>query len=93
MEKLWPSIASMNHAKKISTQNLINDINKKINKNFVTIPIIENTNEMSIQAAAVLWRPLNSNELEKRNERNRTNIQSYNNLMETLNSILKRDTL
>ncbi len=90
MEKLWPAIAMINHAKKISTQNLINNINKKILRAFVMEAFIQDINETSKHAAAALWRPLNPSEMKTRDEHN---IQSYNNLMETLNSILKRDTL
>jgi len=93
MEKLWPSIAIINHAKRISTQTLINNIHKKIIKTFVMNALIQETNEISKHAAAVLWRPLKSNEMKISDEHNRANIQSYNNLMKTLNSILKRETL
>ncbi len=92
-EKLWPSIARMPHSKKRSTQNLIANIIKNISKKFVTEPIIQNSNDLSMHAAASLWRPLEPSEMKTREESNRTNIQSYNNLMETLSSLLKGDTL
>jgi hypothetical protein len=92
-EKLWPSIARLTHAKKASTQKLIEVINKRICKEFVTEVIIQNTNEISMHAAAALWRPLEPNEAKMREECSRTDIQSYNNLMEMLNSLLKGDTL
>ena len=92
-EKLWPSIAHTTHAQKLSTQKLIEDINKKICKNFVTEVITQNINEMSRRAAVALWHPLEQSETETREELNRVDIQSYNNLMETLNSLLTDDTL
>ncbi|CAF3979958.1 unnamed protein product, partial [Rotaria sordida] len=93
MEKLWPSIALMNYAKKPSTQKLINDINKKIIRTFITDSFIQDINEISKHAAAALWHPLKRIETKIQNERNQVNIKSYNNLMETLNLLLKRDTL
>jgi hypothetical protein len=92
MEKLWPAIATIRHTK-ISIQKLINDVHKDIAKYFLTNALIEDNNEVSVHAAAALWRPLKSNEMQTRDERNRVNIQSYNNLMEILDSVLKRDTL
>jgi len=92
-EKLWPSIARMPHTKKRSTQNLIENINKNISKIFVTEPIIQNSNDLSIHAAAALWHPFEPSEMKTREECNRTNIQMYNNLMEMLSSLLKGDTL
>jgi hypothetical protein len=93
MEKLWPAIAVVKQANKVSTQNLIINIQNKIVKSFVTHALIQDTNEMSMQSAVDLWRPLKPSEMEMSNECNRTNVQSYNNLMETLNSMLKRETL
>ncbi|CAF3400805.1 unnamed protein product [Rotaria socialis] len=96
-EKLWPSIARTMHATKTSTQNLIDQIVKRISKLFNTPAIIEDTNDTSIRAAAALWRPLEPKEMETcdkiREERNQQNIQSYNNLMKTLNSLLNDDRL
>jgi hypothetical protein len=92
-ERLWPLIASMPHAKKLSTQDLIISITNKIYKNFVTESIIQNTNEISINAAIDLWRPLESSEMKRHETYNLADIQSYNNLMEKLSSLLKNDTL
>jgi hypothetical protein len=92
-EKLWPLIASMPHAKKRSTQKLIEDISKKIYQNFVMEPIIQYTNQISMKAAADLWRLLEPSEMKTREEWNRVDIQSYNNLMKTLTSLLENDTL
>ncbi|CAF3619241.1 unnamed protein product [Rotaria socialis] len=96
-EKLWPSIARTMHATKTSTQNLIDQIVKRISKLFNTPAIIEDTNDTSIRAAAALWRPLEPKEMETcdkiREERNQQNIQSYKNLMKTLNSLLNDDRL
>ncbi len=92
-EKLWPLIARMLHANKRNIPKLYEDINKKIDKNFVTDPIIQNTNEISIKVAAALWRPLEPNEMKTREVYNQTDIQSYNNLMETFSALLKNDTL
>ena len=89
-EKLWPSIVRIIHANKISTRNLIEDISEKINENFVTEVIIQNTNEISKRAAAALWRTFDPNEMEICNQ---ADIQFYNSLMETLSSLLKEDTL
>ncbi|CAF5124368.1 unnamed protein product, partial [Rotaria sp. Silwood1] len=48
---------------------------------------------MSINAAIGLWRQLAPSEIEMCEERHRSNIQSYNNLMERLNSLLNNDKL
>jgi hypothetical protein len=70
---------------------------EKIGKQFDTPAIVEDTNEISMKAAADLWRPLKQDELESRDrmreKRNEDNIQSYNNLMETLNSLFYGDPL
>jgi hypothetical protein len=92
-EKLWPLIASMPHAKKSSTQKLIEDISKKIYKKLVTEPIIQNTNQISMKAAATLWRSLEPSEMKTREEWNRVDIQSYTNLMKSFASLLENDTL
>jgi hypothetical protein len=92
-EKLWPVIARMLHANKRSISNLYGYLNGKICENFVTELIIQNTNEISIKAAAALWRSLKQNDMKMREEWNRADIQSYNNLMEKLTSLLKNDTL
>jgi hypothetical protein len=85
------------HATKISTQDLIDQIVIKIFLQFDTPSIIEDTNAISIHAATVLWRPLESKEVETRdqirNERNQTNTQSYYNLMEALNSLYNSNQL
>ncbi|CAF1939925.1 unnamed protein product [Rotaria magnacalcarata] len=97
LEKLWPSIAGTMHATKISTQNLLDQILEKIFKQFDTLAIIEDTNAISIRAAVALWRPLEPKEVkpydQTREERNQANIQSYNNLMEALNSLYHGDRL
>jgi hypothetical protein len=97
LEKLWPSIARTMHGTKISTQNLIDEIVKRIGEQFDTPAIIEDTNVISIRAAVALWRPLEPKEMEtcnqNREERNQENIQSYNNLMKMLNSLLNDDRL
>jgi hypothetical protein len=97
LEKLWPSIASTMHATKISTQNLLDRIMEKIGKKFDSPAIIEDTSDLSIKAAVELWKPLDEHELKTRDqmrvERNQANIQSYNNLMETLNSLFYGDPL
>jgi hypothetical protein len=87
-EKLWPSIVRIIHGNKISTRNLIENISEKINENFITQVIIQNTNEISKHAAAALWRTLEPNKM-----KTQTDIQFYNNIMETLSSLLKEDTL
>ena len=92
-EKLWPSIVRITHANKISTRNLIEDITETIKEKFVTEVIIQNTNEISKNAAAALWRTLESNEMKIGEEHNQVDFQSYNNLMEALSSLLKEDTL
>ncbi|CAF3248683.1 unnamed protein product [Rotaria sp. Silwood2] len=93
MNNLWPAIVSAKHVTKNSTQKLINDVSKRISKTFSTKDIIQNTNETAKHAAATLWRRLNSSEMKTCEESNRTNIQLYNHLMETLNSLLIGDTL
>ncbi|CAF2908164.1 unnamed protein product, partial [Rotaria sp. Silwood2] len=91
LEKLWPSLTRTMHATKISTQKLLDRIMEKIGKQFDSPAIIEDTNDISIKTAIELWKPLETNELvsrdQMREERNQANIQSYNNLMETLNSL------
>lgn len=91
LEKLWPVLARTMHATKLSTQKLLDRIMEKIGKQFDTPAIIEDTDDPSRKAAADLWRPLESHELQARDqmreERNQANIQSYTNLMETLNSL------
>lgn len=97
IEKLWPAIARTTHAKKPTTQRLMDLINETIDKQFDTQALVEDTNEISRNAAAELWRPLTTKELELRDqlreERNEANIKSYNNLMETLNLLLRGDSL
>ena len=97
IEKLWPAIARTTHAKKPTTQRLMDHINETITKQFDTQALIEDTNDQSHKAAADLWRPLDSNELVEifhlREQRNQENIRSYNNLMETLNSLLRGESL
>ena len=97
MERLWPSLARTKHALKISTQNLIDRIMEKIGKQFDSPAIVEDTNDVAIQAAVDLWRPLDDVELKLRDQsraqRNEANIRSYNNLMETLNSLFYGDLL
>jgi hypothetical protein len=92
-ERLWPSIARLTHTKKLSLQTLIKDISKEICKYIVLEEIIQNTNEISMYAAAALWHPLEPKEMKICEEINRADIQSYNNLMETLSSLLNSDTL
>jgi hypothetical protein len=92
-EKLWPAIARMAHATRRSTQHLIQMIQKKISKEFFTQVILQRTDELSIHAAAALWHPLELNEIEMHKRCNQTDISSYNNLMEILNSLLQNDTL
>ncbi|UJR08489.1 hypothetical protein I4U23_012756 [Adineta vaga] len=92
-EKLWPAIALMNHVNKSSTQTIVNNINNKIIRNFVTHALIQETNELSFQSAVNLWRQLPNNEIETCRKDFRNDIQSYSNLMETLSSFFKRDKL
>jgi macrodomain Ter protein organizer (MatP/YcbG family) len=92
-EKLWPAIARMTHVKKTSTQKLIEDIHQKICKDFASEVIIQNTNERSIDMAYTLWSSLGANERQTCEESNRVNIESYNRLMESLNSLLHDVTL
>ncbi|CAF4971511.1 unnamed protein product, partial [Rotaria sp. Silwood1] len=97
LEKLWPSLTRTMHATKISTQKLLDRIMEKIGKQFDTPAIIEDINDESVKAAIELWRPLETNELISRDQmreaRNQANIQSYNNLMETLNSLFYNHSL
>ncbi len=97
IEKLWPAMARTTHAKKPTTQRLMDHINETIGKQFDTQALVEDTNEIARKAAADLWKPLEENEIESRNQlreqRNEENIKSYNNLMETLNSLLRGDSL
>ncbi|CAF1171345.1 unnamed protein product [Rotaria sordida] len=97
MKKLWPSIVHRSHTKKISLQRLIQEMKKKIEKEFVTIPLIDDTNQISRHAATTLWRSLEPNEIEIgiqfHEKRHEMNIQSYNHLIDTLCSLLNDETL
>ncbi|CAF4684970.1 unnamed protein product [Rotaria sp. Silwood1] len=96
MNKLWPLIVRRSYSKKISIERLIQDLKKQIEKQFVTIALIDNTNQTSEHAAIALWRPLEPNEIEIgikiREKRHQTNIQSYNHLIDTLCSLLNDET-
>ncbi|CAF4659701.1 unnamed protein product [Rotaria sp. Silwood1] len=97
IEKLWPAMARTTHAKKPTTQRLMDHINETIGKQYDTQALIEDTNDISRKAAVDLWKPLEANELESKNilrlQRNEENVKSYINLMETLNSLLRGDSL
>ena len=92
-EKLWPSIVRTIHAEKITTKNLIRNIIKKIEEKFITEVIIQTTNEISKQTAALLCRHQESTEKKTRERWNQVDIQLYNNLMEKLCLLLKSDAL
>ena len=92
-ETLWPAMALINHANKPTAQTLINNIYDRILQSFSTHALIHETNETSVQAAANLWRPLQTSETKTRSERSQNDVQSHHNLMENLSSLLKRDTL
>lgn len=84
----------MNHVNKISTQNLICEIEKKLIKVFTTRKIIQSTNDKSIHSATMLWRPLKANELKTYDECfNKHKIKAYTNLMESLSLLLNDKTL
>lgn len=92
LEKLWPALVCTKHATKITTQNLVHCIVEKIYKRFNNVAIVEYTDDISKQAAANLWRPLEEHELELNHRLHKktieTNICSYKNLMEKLSSLL-----
>ena len=92
-EKLWPPIVRTIHAEKISTKNLMKDIIKKIEEKFVTEVIIQTTNEVSKQTAALLWRPLEPTERKTHEQWNQADMEAYKNLMERLCFLLKSDAL
>ncbi|CAF3510050.1 unnamed protein product, partial [Rotaria sp. Silwood2] len=97
IEKLWPAMARTTHARKPTTQRLMDHINETIGKQFDTQALVEDTNDISRKAAVDLWKRLETHELESRiilrQQRNEENVKSYNNLMETLNSLLRGDSL
>ncbi|CAF4314779.1 unnamed protein product [Rotaria socialis] len=97
IERLWPAMARTTHAKKPTTQRLMDHINETIGKQFDTQALVEDTNDVSRKAAVDIWKPLDPVDLESRDQirqqRNEENVQSYNNLMETLNSLLRGDSL
>ncbi|CAF3366761.1 unnamed protein product [Rotaria socialis] len=97
IERLWPAMARTTHAKKPTTQRLMDHINETIGKQFDTQALVEDTNDVSRKAAVNIWKPLDPVDLESRDQirqqRNEENVQSYNNLMETLNSLLRGDSL
>ena len=78
----------MTHTMKESLQNLIESLGKKINDNFVSDVIIQKTNERSRRAAGDLWQSIDERERD-----NTIDIQSYTNLMDTLSSFLRSDSL
>ena len=92
MKQLWPSIVRRSHTKELSIQKLVQAINIKIEKQFSTLALINNTNEISERAAIALWRSLEQNEMEigkqMREKLHQSNIQSYNVLIDTLCSQL-----
>lgn len=90
-EKIWPIIARLTPTKKVTLKNLIDDLKKTFFKNAVIEEIIQNTNEISKNAAADLWCRLESNEIQTSEENNRADVQSYKNLMETLSSSISND--
>jgi len=90
--RLWPTLVCIKDTK-LSTQNLIDLIQNKIHRLFVTKDIIQHANESVINAAADLWYPLKSNETNMCEAHNQTNMESYTQLMETLSSLLRPNTL
>ncbi len=92
-EKLWPAIVRMADATKNSIQDLVQSIYKQICEKFATQAIIQYTNDISIQAASILWYSLELGEMETHKRFNQSDIASYNNLMETLNTLLIDDTV
>ena len=97
VERLWPAMAKTTHAKKLTTQRLMDHINETIVKQFDTQALVEDTNEISRKVAEELWKPLSPDQLESRDrlreQRNEENMKSYHKLMETLNSLLRSDSL
>ncbi|CAF2108179.1 unnamed protein product [Rotaria magnacalcarata] len=97
MKKLWPAIVRRSPMKKLSVQRLIQEIKKKIETQFFTIALVDEINQVAVQAASTLWRPLESNEIqigiEIREKRHRINIQSYNHLIDDLCLLLNDQTL
>lgn len=93
MKRIWPLIVRVIDSKKLNIKELANKIVLKIIKHFHTPPLIEYINETSINASVNLWSPIKSSEIETDNQFNRDNIESYNNLMESLNSLLNDEKL
>ena len=97
LERLWPALARTKHATKKSTQNLIDRIMENIGKQFDTPAITEDTSDEAMKAAVDLWRPVNEDDRQSRDRirdaRNQANIHSYNNLLETLNSLFYGEPL
>ena len=95
--RLWPVLAQTPHATKSSTQKLIDHIMEKIGQQFDTPAITENTNDIAIKAAEDLWHRLDDSLLQPRDqireERNQTNIQMYNDLLEKLNGFFYGEAL
>lgn len=88
MEKLWPAIAMIHLGNQLTTQNLMNNLHKKILNRFLLSTLIENVNDTARIAAETLWYPLAKCERDREE-----NIRSYYNLMETLHALIKRETL
>lgn len=93
MEKLWPSIVRINYKNKLSIKTIITELTTKIEEEFYTRNIYEDTSDASMLAAVALWRQVEVNNTYEHDERKRLNIQSYNNLLEKLNSLLNDDAL
>ena len=97
LEKLWPAIASTQHATKPSTQNLINALMEKICKRFNSVAVIEETNDQTRRSAIDLWKEIDEKELNEyrhlRQERNETNLRCYHHLFEKLTLMLANEPL
>ncbi|CAF1329744.1 unnamed protein product [Adineta steineri] len=97
MEKLWPLIVRLNHTNKISIQNLIKSIQRRIENEFKSQSLIYKIDNKSQSIATHLWRQLETNEIEIGNEirekRHKINFQSYYNLIDTLNLLLREEIL
>ncbi|UJR24623.1 hypothetical protein I4U23_005997 [Adineta vaga] len=92
-EKLWPLIIRMAHTTKLSTKDLIEEINKKLSDELITDVIKQTTNELSVIAAINLWHSLESNEIKTCEDGYQADFKAYTNLMETLVSLLRSDTI
>lgn len=92
-EKLWPLIAKLECKSRQNVQNIIQKIQKQLEKEYCIHSVVQTVNEVSRMKAMNLWRPTDPSDKQKHDEISRNVIQAYNGLMESLNFLLNNDEL